>query len=468
LNKNDDSGNVYSMNQNEVKHDFCDPNVKSKSGYFKVKSGVDKNYFYWFFNSRSKNQSKDPLILWVQGGPGCSSEVAALTEMGPCNLNVKGTDTIVNPYSWNSKANIMFVDQPVNVGYSYGESDSTIDHIHSSSEAGVDMYNFLQEFYKKHPDLLKNELYVMGESYGGHYVPPIAKAILDGNIKLENDKNNNIDNNSLHINLSGIGIGNGITKASIQYQYYPKMAYKNDMGIKTVTKKMYKKMLKHLPECISKAKKCEITKGRNKKYCSYAEAYCSNYLRHPLNIKDYNPYDIRKKCGKFHQTCSDDRAINNFLNLDSTRDALNVSEFAPKRWKECNANIHRDFMGDKMVDFATDYIAPLLDNNIRVLIYAGDADFICNWMGNKAWTKSLQWSGHEDYKKAKDLDWKFGLANDKIASKAGMIRSAKSKNGKGSLTFVRVFGAGHMVPRDKPEVALALVNDFLENNYESQ
>ena len=67
-------------------------------------------------------------------------------------------------------------------------------------------------------------------------------------------------------------------------------------------------------------------------------------------------------------------------------------------------------MGDWMRDYATDYVTPMLEGGVRALIYAGDTDFICNWMGNKAWTRALQWSGHEKFDSSLDYyDWTLWL-----------------------------------------------------------
>ena len=98
--------------------------------------------FYWFFESRSA-PATDPVLLWMTGGPGCSSEVALFGENGPCSVNKNGTDTIRNPFSWNSNASVLYIDQPAGTGFSYGLG---LDH----DEKGVaaDMYDFLQQFFK--------------------------------------------------------------------------------------------------------------------------------------------------------------------------------------------------------------------------------------------------------------------------------------------------------------------------------
>merc|ERR1711907_228091 len=88
---------------------LCDTTVKQHHGYFRIKGGKNKNYFYWLFEAR-KNPENAPVVLWLTGGPGCSSEIALFAENGPCTINKDGRTTKNNPYSWNKKATLIFVD----------------------------------------------------------------------------------------------------------------------------------------------------------------------------------------------------------------------------------------------------------------------------------------------------------------------------------------------------------------------
>ena len=109
----------------------------------------------------------------------------------------------------------------------------------------------------------------------------------------------------------------------------------------------------------------------------------------------------------------------------------------------------------------------MLEGGIRVLIYAGDVDFICNWIGNKAWTKALQWSGSESFNSEEDKTWYYNASSSSssntVVVAGGLARTAKAVSGEGSLTFLQVYEAGHMVPMDQPAAALALLNSFLAN-----
>ena len=180
---------------NKPQAGLCDPGVKQYSGYIDLTTGA-KHLFYWAFESRN-DPATDPVILWMTGGPGCSSAVALFGENGPCKVNADGTATKLNPYSWNRNATLIYVDQPAGTGFSYGAKDST--------EAGVarDMVDFLVQWFRIHGKFSNHDLYVTGESYAGHYVPAVSSGLFR--------------NGTLRKNLKGLAIGNGLTDPEIQF-----------------------------------------------------------------------------------------------------------------------------------------------------------------------------------------------------------------------------------------------------------
>ncbi|KAJ1937253.1 hypothetical protein EC988_007946, partial [Linderina pennispora] len=122
-----------------------------------------------------------------------------------------------------------------------------------------------------------------------------------------------------------------------------------------------------------------------------------------------------------------------------------------RKFESCSEKVGTGFSndGDHSKPFHQ-YIPPLLADNIRVLIYAGDADFTCNWYGNKAWSMELEWPGKEAFNGASDELWLV----DGVG--AGEVRTHEN------FTFLRVFGAGHMVPYDKPKESLDMINRWLD------
>merc|ERR1719262_1429818 len=96
---------------------ICDPSVKQIAG--RLPASEKAKYFFWLFESKS-DPSTDPLLMWLSGGPGCSSQLALLVENGPCGIDKQTGKTELNAYSWHNNANVMWVDQPSGVGFSSG------------------------------------------------------------------------------------------------------------------------------------------------------------------------------------------------------------------------------------------------------------------------------------------------------------------------------------------------------------
>ncbi|CAI5715338.1 unnamed protein product [Peronospora destructor] len=409
-----------------VDQDFCD-STKQLSGYFKIAGSKSKNYFYWLFESRG-SPSTDPMIIWLTGGPGCSSMLALLGENGPCIVN-DDLSLKRNPFSWTERANVMWIDQPAGTGFSYGDAS---EYDKTEKEVADDMYQFLQEFFQAKSEYKNQPFYVFGESYAGHYVSAITYRIFLGN-QLQEGK--------VHINLQGFGIGNGLTDPEVQYKYYPDMAYNNTYGIKAVSYPVYLKMKAAVPQCMAMIASCQSTTAA----CPKAEDFCNEALLEPYAATGLNMYDVRAKC-TYPPLCYDFSNVEKFLRLETTLKKLHVS---PKSsaWQSCSRAVNVGFYSDWMKNYQQ-LLPPMLEAGIRGLIYAGDADFIVNWMGCKAWTQELPWSKHDEFLATEDKDWVVD------GKKAGRIRQV------GSFTFQQVFEAGHMVPRDQPKNALAMLKAF--------
>lgn len=135
--------------------EFC---WKHYSGYLQGES--HHKLFYWYHEA-VEHPDEAPLVLWLNGGPGCSSLGGMFTELGPFVLD-QDLNVTLNPYSFNRAANIIFIEQPVGVGFSHPNIPA------NDSSTAIDTDLALRDFFKKHPELQGRETYVMGESYGGH------------------------------------------------------------------------------------------------------------------------------------------------------------------------------------------------------------------------------------------------------------------------------------------------------------
>jgi cathepsin A (carboxypeptidase C) len=390
----------------------------------------DKHYFYWSFESRN-DPANDPVVLWMTGGPGCSSEVALFGENGPCHVTADGSSTTKNPYSWNSNATLIYIDQPAGTGFSYG---SGMDH--NEVQVANDMYDFLQQFMKAHPKLAALPFYAVGESYAGHYVPAVTHKIWQNNKALPSG--------AIKINLKGTSVGNGLTDPAIQYQYYKDMAAStndhNPLKNSTVAG-----MAKATPGCVSAIEKCQTGGAIS---CLAATETCNLGLLIPYTLTGMNPYDMRVQCAK-PPLCYDFSNVGTYLAKPEVLAAIGV-DGSKHKWSDCNklVTIGFELAGDWMKSYQQ-MIPDQLNDGIKVLIYAGDQDFICNWLGNQAWTQALPWPHQGDFNTTKPVGWNVA------GKEAGTIQSS---NG---FTFLRVYDAGHMVPRDQPEHALAMLNAFI-------
>ncbi|KAL7560293.1 hypothetical protein ACA910_016591 [Epithemia clementina (nom. ined.)] len=429
--------------------DFCDGSSVSRSGYMDIsgseydQNGEDKHLFYWMFEKRHlKPDETAPFILWLTGGPGCSSTMALLTENGPCTVNADGTGTTVNPYSWTETAHVLWLDQPAGVGFSYGAETDTNEQM-----IAEDVYYFLQAFVQTFSQYQASPLFIVGESYAGHYVPAIAHRIQEGNTaaRIQNAGYDHEGDALIDLNLAGLAIGNGLTSPQVQYPYYPEMGVHNSHGITIFDDATYQTMKAVVPKCTGLIQECNAGDGFvNELACQSAFLLCNVGLTSPYQATGLNPYDIRIPC-EVPPLCYDQSNIEQWLNLPSTKQALGVDPKHSHSWDTCNFGINMKFHSDWMHDFSKD-VAELLDAGYPALIYAGDVDFICNYMGNQAWTFGLDWSGGDKYRAADLHDWNSGQ---------GQARSY------GGLTFLQVYDAGHMVPMDQPAVALEMMANFV-------
>nr|CCC93327.1 putative serine carboxypeptidase III precursor [Trypanosoma congolense IL3000] len=420
----------------------CDPDVKQWSGYFDIPGKkADKHYFYWAFGPRDANPQA-PVLLWMTGGPGCSSSLALLAENGPCLVNETTGNIYRNQYSWNNHAYVIYIDQPAGVGFSYADKD---DYDKNEAEVSEDMYNFVKAFLGKHTELRNNDFFVVGESYGGHFAPATAYRINKGNRNGE----------GLKVRLAGLAVGNGFTDPYTQTASYPRLAWdwcQKALGKPCVSEEAHKLMKLSALQCEKVLNAC------SKANDTLAEASCqlSPEACKPIislfSLNGLNVYDIRKKCDQ--DGCYNFKGLNDFMNRADVQKSLGVK---PTVWNDCNMKVYSMFAVDFFKNFNYT-VSGLLDDGIRVMIYAGDMDFICNWIGNKEWTLALQWSGSKAFANATDKQ--FSTA---AGTAAGRVRSVASDTSPIHFSFVQVYGAGHMVPMDQPAAASTIIEAFMKN-----
>ncbi|KAF4584581.1 hypothetical protein EYR40_004579 [Pleurotus pulmonarius] len=425
----------YSVRAKSTK--WCDKTVKSYTGYIDIEA---RHLFFYFFESRN-DPAKDDVIFWTNGGPGCSSSLGLFMELGPCRvLDEDGAK--FHPEAWNSNANIFFIDQPIGVGFSYADYGETVS---TTEEAAKDIAAFVAIFFENFTKFKGRGFHMAGESYGGRYLPVFAAAVYDQNAKL-------LKQGLTPINLTSVMIGNGFTDAfSMTTSYvdfqcsHASVAPINDISSCVAMKRMVPRCTKWFQSaCIDHFDAID---------CNAATVLCTTAIETPFFASGKNPYDISKDCeGKIEETLCYPitQHISHYLDQPEIRDVLGVDPSVTANFSSCSNSVSTAFgVSLDSLHPTVDYVAALLERNVRVLIYVGSYDWICNWVGNERWTLAMDWSGKEEFNKQPLRDWVVD------GKSAGKTRSAKG------LTFATVEAAGHMVPYDKPKESLEMVQRWL-------
>lgn len=401
--------------------------VPSFHGYVPVRTSGTDDIFYWMFPAQN-DPDNAPLLIWLNGGPGCSSEIGLFFELGPFNITLDNK-VVLNPESWNKNANLLFVDQPIGVGFSH---TTVRDMCQTEESVAADFAEFLTYLLQNlFPNLISNKVYIAGESYAGNYIPFIASHLLD--LQLE------------YLNLAGIAIGNGWTHPAVQYANYANFSLDPaNVGYTKLSQQTFDQVNAPLQSCQNLIDVNYPT--RVLPMLDFCEGLNSEiYLNQTTQNLLFNLYDIRMECSE-DDLCYDMTAIYNYINSPAVLNQLQ----ADKYWEECSDDI---FYSMNRIDAnrdVTPQLAKILNADIPVLIYYGDKDYICNWFGGITYLKGVAWKHQQDFLAAATVpEGDYG-------------ESMTAAN----LKFLRVFNAGHMVPTDQPEAARQMIESFMQINPE--
>ncbi|KAJ6633431.1 Vitellogenic carboxypeptidase [Pseudolycoriella hygida] len=413
--------------------------VVSYSGYFTVDDEHQSNLFFWFFpaegtehlyqedvqedgdddynedvrfHQADNDESDDnrPVVLWLQGGPGSSSLFGLFTENGPFFINDDRISIRKNPYSWHTKYNLIFIDNPVGTGFSFTDPNGYCENI---TQVAKHLYSGLGQFFQLFPTLALNPFYITGESFAGKYIPAIGYEIYERN-KIED----------FQINLQGLALGNALSDPYNMLNYGD-FAYQTGLVDEIGWRSM--KIFEHLA-------KLYINEPIGKIYWdaqlgAFIEA--SNYS---------NVYNILEP-----QALVFDSFVK-FMNQPHIRRAVHVGnqEFAHPHI--VYFNLLTDFMTT-----AIHWTEKLLNEGLRIMYYSGNMDLIVAYPLSEEAYHRMKWDGADVYRTAKRNAF---YVNDTLK---GYVKKANN------FYDVVILNAGHMVPTDAPAAALALLDGFIQN-----
>eukprot|EP00261_Vitis_vinifera_P039922 XP_019081165.1 PREDICTED: serine carboxypeptidase-like 35 isoform X2 [Vitis vinifera] len=412
------------------------------AGYVKLRPQDEKALFYWFFEAQGGVLEK-PLVLWLNGGPGCSSiAYGAAQELGPFLVRSNGTKLILNDFSWNKVANILFLEAPVGVGFSYTNKSSDLLKLGDRITA-EDSHAFLVQWFKRFPSLKTHDFYITGESYAGHYVPQLAELIYERNKRSSKD---------FYINLKGFMIGNAVINDETDDMGLIEFAWSHAI----ISDQIYHGIMKN----------CDFKSGNLTNLCiKYVEGFFEAYL----DIDVYSIYtpvclsssketyrklvtaprlfaqhDLWHQLPSGYDPCTEDYA-EKYFNREDVQKALhaNVTKL-PYPYTTCSKVIRR---WNDSPDTVLPTIQKLLKAGLRIWVYSGDTDgrvpvtstrYSINKMGLRIQQKWRAWFDRKQV--------------------AGWVVTYE-----GGLTLATVRGAGHQVPILAPSQSLALFSHFLSD-----
>ncbi|XP_071065242.1 lysosomal protective protein-like isoform X2 [Dasypus novemcinctus] len=417
--------------------------------------------------------SSDPLVLWLNGGPGCSSMEGLLAENGPYRMNADGT-LYMNPHSWNLVANVLYLESPAGVGYSYSLSQNyQID----DQQVALDNYQALLSFFEKFPTFANHDFYVFGESYGGVYVPSLSAQIVKS---------------PLFINFKGFGVGNGITnyqlndETLIEFGYYHGLigndlwaslkTYCCSEGACNFFNNTEDNCLNALavPAYHASLLSCLSSPGGTRTEPGTSHVVLEAYdMIQGIGLNIYNLYspcwgargyqgryaaDMSNLFQKYQfnvatpppdgpipgvPECINATAMYVWLNQNDVRQALHIPDSLPA-WELCSPQVTSQYQRQYM-DMAPFY-QELLQHNLRALLYYGDTDMACNFLGGERFVEALKKQMVSPYQ-----PWYW---NKQVA---GFFKEYEK------ISFLTVKGSGHMVPQYRPAQALKMFESFLKN-----
>lgn len=351
-----------------------------------------------------------------------------MEELGPFRVNSDGKTLNKNNYAWNNVANVLFLESPAGVGFSYSNTTSDYDKS-GDKRTAEDSYTFLVNWLERFPQYKTREFYITGESFAGHYAPQLAETIL---------QNNKISNNTI-INLQGVAIGNAfVDKASFDiggYAYLSSHALISDETYAAIQSNCNFSSDFHSAECSNATDNAyDLESGNIDRYNIYAPLCESSdsLIRFSTAMEDFDP-------------CSDDY-VHTYLNNPDVQKSLHANvtnlPYGLDSWESCSSLLWRD-----QPDSVLPTIKQLIASGLRFWLYSGDVDAVVPITSTRYSIKMLELPVKRN--------WRPWYSSIEVG---GYVEEYDG------LTLVTVRGAGHAVPSDQPERALTMITSFLDGS----
>eukprot|EP00850_Spirogloea_muscicola_P004289 SM000018S03654 [mRNA] locus=s18:574394:578664:- [translate_table: standard] len=427
--------------------------VEQYAGYVTVDECAGRALYYFLVEAEHRPADK-PLTLWLNGGPGCSSIGGGLfAELGPFWTNKTANGLIFNEHAWTRESNVLFLDSPAGVGFSY--SNRTSDYTVGDAATAKDTYRFLHHWLRRFPIFSGREFYIAGESYAGHYVPQLAYVIWQEQQKHPRD--------ALDINLKGFLVGNAWTDT-----------INDNRGMVDF---WFTRALISESTYLGLNANCEFTKAFNMD--NHAQTVCANFSRMAAaemgNIFKYDVYvdvcveeDYDSETQTFlrhrgvlgdkrhggvpdeYDPC-EEKEVDRYLNRPEVQDAIhaNLTGHLSYKWTDC-AGPRLNYSLEAQAESMLPIYRQLIKAGMKIWVYSGDADGVVPVMGTRLWIRQLV---HERILK-RTSQWTPWYLKRQVGGYTEEFND-------GRFVFATVRNAGHMVPYTQPSRSLELFRSFL-------
>jgi carboxypeptidase C (cathepsin A) len=368
-----------------------------------VLCGGHSGLFYWLATQGASYQNQ-PTILWSNGGPGASSMYGFFSENGPYTIDAAG-NLAAYGNSWTSAANYLVFDHPLGVGLSFPVNGVYANNL----EQGITQLRTALSHVLERRGLQQSSLYLVGESYGGTYMPVLAKQILDANER------------GAGIELGGVVIVAGWVDPLLQVGTIADYALTHGL----ISEAQKRRLDRIYARCVRAMDHPPPSTRRAGRICEGIQPIIARMSgRYLANIAltsdiDYGP-------------------IVDYLNRADVRAAIHAR---PEGTFELGSDEIARLYAVGEMDSQRAVVAELLDRGVPVMVVSGlnDAKDV-NFIGTRKWIARMRWDRAGRYARADRQRW----TSD--GNVLGYTRSG------GGLTLVEAIGAGHLAPRDQPRL----------------